>query len=100
MIQIVRTDAEQPFHVRFTAGNGQVIASSENYGERRDALSAVAVVAEAFGITMNRPPDENTDPEVAELGVYGETPEGVVHVYPIRDVDERPVDEELEEDPA
>lgn len=96
-IEIVHTDAEQPFHLRIAGNNGQVIATSEKYGERRDALSAIAVVAEAFGITMNRPPDENTDPEVGELGVVGETPEGVVHIYPVRDVDERPVDEEPQE---
>lgn len=98
-IDIVRTEAEQPFHARFVAGNGQVIATSEKYAERRDALVAIAVVAEAFGITMNRPPSENTDTELGELGIMGETPEGVFHIYPIRDVDEH-AGEELEEDPA
>lgn len=88
-IQIVRTDAEQPFHLRFVGDNGEPIASSENYAQRSTAVDAIGVVAGAFGITMSRPVEENTDPEVAELGVFGETPEGVVHVYPIRDVDER-----------
>lgn len=97
-IDIVRTDAEQPFHARFVASNGQTVVWSENYADRRDALSAIAGVAEGFGITMSRPPEENTDPEVAELGLYGETPEGVIHVYPIRDVDERTVEETVEEE--
>lgn len=88
-IEIVRTAAEQPYHVRFVASNGRTAASSEKYVERRGALVGIAVVAEAFGITMNRPPTEQTDPEAGELGVFGETPEGVTHVYPVRDVDER-----------
>lgn len=89
-IEIVRTDAAQPFHLRFAGDNGETVVWSENYAERGTALNAIGVVAGAFGITMSRPDvEENTDPEVAELGVYGETPEGVTHVYPVFDVDER-----------
>lgn len=88
-LQIVQTDAEQPWHARVLAGNGQRIAHSENYAEERSAASAIAVLAEAFGITMNRPPtvDEETG------GFVGETPEGVFHAYPVEIIDERATEE-------
>jgi uncharacterized protein YegP (UPF0339 family) len=94
MIEIVRTDAEQPWHVRLVAGNGQVVWHTENYADRDSAASAVAVAAEAFGITMNRPPstpDDDTD------GLLGEAPDGRVYAYPFRFVDERDPDAGVEQ---
>ncbi len=86
--EIVQTDAEQPWHVRLVATNGVTMNHSENYTSRENALTAVAVAAEAFGITMNRPPTEG-DPEVDGVGCFGEAPDGRVYLYDVRDVDER-----------
>jgi uncharacterized protein YegP (UPF0339 family) len=46
---IARTDAEQPWVVRFHADNGlEVGRTSENYASRADAERAVCVLAEGF----------------------------------------------------
>jgi uncharacterized protein YegP (UPF0339 family) len=84
-IEIVRTDADQPWHVRVVASNGRTVAHSENYADVRDAETAVAVIAEQFGITMQRPPER--DPETGAL--RGEAPDGNVYAYPVTRVDER-----------
>lgn len=47
--EIVRTDAEQPWHIRFRAGNGKVVVSSENYSRRDSAMKAIVSLATAFG---------------------------------------------------
>lgn len=86
--EIVRTDAAQPWHTRLVAGNGQTIVHTENYTSRDSAASAIAVIAEAFGITMNRPPTQG-DPEVDGVGLLGEAPDGRTYCYDVRDVDER-----------
>lgn len=46
---IAHTDAEQPFHVRVVAENGEPILSSENLADKRDAERVVCVLAEMFG---------------------------------------------------
>lgn len=90
--ELVRTDAEQPWHVRLVASNGAVIVSSEKYTRRGAALSAVSVAAEAFGVSMNRPPtlDPHVHPAGAPrvLGMPGLIA-GVEHSFDVRYVDER-----------
>lgn len=83
--EIVRTDADQPFHARLVAGNGQIVMHSENYADARAALTAVAVAAEAFGITMSRPPALEEDTGLP----LGEAPDGNVYAYEVRHLDER-----------
>lgn len=46
--EIVRTDAEQPWHARFRAENGRVVWSTENYARRKTAINAVCVIAREF----------------------------------------------------
>jgi uncharacterized protein YegP (UPF0339 family) len=94
-IEIVQTDAEQPWHGRVKAGNGQIVWHTENYAEHDSAASAVAVVAEAFGIQMSRPPQPG-DPEVDGIGYLGEAPTGNVYCFDVREVDERTPTEEPE----
>lgn len=81
--EIVRTDAEQPWHVRLVASNGNIIMSSENYTRRRRAESAIAVAAEAFGVAMNRPPNREGD------RLVGRGRDGETYSYDVRYVDER-----------
>lgn len=89
-IEIVQTDAEQPWHTRVLGRNGEPVMHSENYADDDTACSAVAVLAEAFGITMSRPPVRDVDDETGTLlGLRGEAPDGNVYTYPIRFVDER-----------
>lgn len=89
-IEIVQTDADQPWHVRVSGSNGEPVMHSENYTDADTASSAVAVLAEAFGITMSRPPERDVDDETGTLlGLRGEAPDGHVYSYPIRFVDER-----------
>ena len=40
--EVVRTDAEQPWHARFRASNGKVVWVTENYARRNGALNAIA----------------------------------------------------------
>lgn len=42
--EIVQTDAEQPFHARFIAANGETVWTSENYADKRDAQHAIDMV--------------------------------------------------------
>lgn len=86
--EIVRTDAEQPWHTRLRANNGQVVMHTENYVDADSAASAVAVAAEAFGITMARPPVAG-DPETTGIGLMGEAPDGNLYCFDVRHVDER-----------
>lgn len=80
--EIVRTGAEQPWHVRLVASNGKIIMSSETYTRRRRAESAVAVAAEVFGVSMNRPPTRDGDRLLGRGS--GET-----YSFDVRYVDER-----------
>ena len=49
-IEIVQTSGEQPWHARIASGNGRKIAWTENYHNRSDAIYAVALLAETFGV--------------------------------------------------
>lgn len=96
--EIVRTDAEQPWHTRLVGRNGEIVQSGENLAERDDAANVVAIAAEAFGIQMSRPP-EQADPETQGAGFLGEMPSGHVHVFEVREVDERqPEDPDADEE--
>lgn len=48
-IQIVRSDAAQPFHVRIVAANNRIIFHSEQYTRRDSAMKAIVSLATAFG---------------------------------------------------
>lgn len=101
MIEIVRTDAEQPWHVRLVGSNGQTVAHGENLADERDADNAIAAIAELFGITMARPPEHDVD---NPTWLMGEAPDGRTYAYPVTHVDERdpdagddePADEDVE----
>lgn len=84
--EVVRSDAEQPWHVRLVSSNGNVIMSSEQYGRRRDALTAIAVAADVFGVAMNRPPNEEHG---RLLGQPMHGFDGELYSYDVRQVDER-----------
>lgn len=47
--EIVQTNAEQPWHARFVAANGEAVWSTENYADVRGAEDAVALLADALG---------------------------------------------------
>jgi uncharacterized protein YegP (UPF0339 family) len=47
--EIVETDAEQPWHVRLIAENGEPISTGENHTRADAARRAVEVEAELFG---------------------------------------------------
>lgn len=89
--EIVRTDRAypwqpQPWHARLVASNGNIIMTTENYTRRSRAESAIAVAAEAFGVSMNRPPTREPDTGSRLLGV---NPAGHTLAYDVRYVDER-----------
>ena len=39
--EIVRTDADQPWHARFRAANGRIVWVTENYRRRDSAAAAI-----------------------------------------------------------
>ncbi len=43
-VEVVQTDAEQPWHGRYVAGNGEPIWFTEKYGDRRDVINAVMLL--------------------------------------------------------
>lgn len=46
--ELVRTDAEQPWHVRFVAPNGRIVWTTEQYGRRKSAINAVSSLCEGL----------------------------------------------------
>lgn len=42
--EIVRTDADQPWHARFRAANGRIVWTTENYTRRAKAERAVLLL--------------------------------------------------------
>ena len=79
--EVVRTDADEPWHARSRAGNGEVVLWSETYTERRAALEAIRITAQLFSVTP----------------AYFDVTDGVFYLYAggmrveVRDVDERAV---------
>jgi uncharacterized protein YegP (UPF0339 family) len=55
--EVVRTDAEQPWHARFIAANGRIVWTTENYGRRRDAVAAVMLIGDAPSYSNGRDAD-------------------------------------------
>jgi len=47
--EIVTTDADQPFHVRYRAGNSKIVQDSENLTRKTSAKSGIASIAKEFG---------------------------------------------------
>jgi len=43
--EVVRTDAEQPWHARFIAENNEPVWSTENLVHREDAVAAVHILS-------------------------------------------------------
>lgn len=77
--EIVQADAEQPWHARSIAGNGEKVLWSETYAERRAALEAIRITAQLFSVT---PAYFNLDDGILYLYAGGMRVE-------VRDVDER-----------
>lgn len=48
--EVVRSDAEPPWHARFVAANGRTVWSTEQYGERKSALNAISCLAELIWV--------------------------------------------------
>lgn len=46
--ELVHSDAEQPWHARFVAGNNRKVWTTETYRERNGALNAIACLAEGM----------------------------------------------------
>jgi uncharacterized protein YegP (UPF0339 family) len=51
--EIVQTDADQPWHARFIAANGEPIWTTESYADRSDAVHAVELLVEAIGVPLH-----------------------------------------------
>lgn len=47
-IEIVRTEADQPWHVRIRADNGEPTWSTENYTTLQSALDAIELLGRTF----------------------------------------------------
>lgn len=66
--EIVRTDAEQSWHARIIASNGEPLWVTENYADRRGAENAIRVLGEevtygAFDAANIRDVDERLSDE-------------------------------------
>lgn len=48
-IEIVTTQADQPYHARIKGDNGEIVWTTENYSRKFDAVHAVTELAAAFG---------------------------------------------------
>lgn len=53
--EIVRTDAEQPWHARFVGANGETVWTTENYLRRTDALEAISLIGRACYEQLDEP---------------------------------------------
>lgn len=81
--EIVRTDAEQPWHARFVAANGRIVFSTEQYARRAGAVTAIHAVAAAFS------PYGQTQAHDGYVKVLVDHLGDRAHHVDIRDVDER-----------
>ena len=91
--EVVRTDAEQPWHVRYRAANGKVQFTSENYTRRHRAVWAIANLAHAFSPTgqvwINNTRQGSDWSSEVRYGSEGHSMYMTAHVLEIREVDER-----------
>lgn len=90
-IEIVQTDADQPWHARLVGDNGEKVWWTEQYARRADAIGAVTLVAELFGArgrsTVEGPPGNAL--LVFRRSAFGQTATASEVRYPLYDVDER-----------
>lgn len=81
--EVVRTDAEQPWHARFAAANGRIVWTTEQYARRAGALTAIHAIAAAFSpYGQTRMLDGHVKVLIEHIG-------DIAHSVEIRDVDER-----------
>jgi hypothetical protein len=81
MIQVVATDAEEPYHVVITSsGNNQTLLTGENLHNAGDAVNQIVAVAEEFGVI---------EPNVFEEGEYYALRSGEHVVNQIQFIDQR-----------
>lgn len=89
-IEIVQTSAEQPWHARLKGDNGEPVWTTETYARRADAIHAVALAAETFGVrgaaTVAGPPGNTT--LVFSRSVPGQ-PLPTERRFALHDMDER-----------
>lgn len=96
-IEIVRTDAEQPWHARMKGDNGKIVwTTGENYVDRRGAEDAIAFAANGFGVkgvpSMDGPPGNRMLVFRTSIGIYStgsKYPATAEQRFPIFEVDER-----------
>ena len=93
-IEIVRTDADQPWHVRLRALNGEVTWTTETYTRSVAALEAVLLLGRTFSpVGLARLEWIDPPPDGLPTGlftVWFDSDEvGAKVVLPVRYVDER-----------
>lgn len=78
--EIVRTDAEQPWHARFRAANGRIVWTTENYSRRDDAIRSLTIITNQ---SLSRGSDSlltawlyNSPAEVRFVDLRTQTPDG------------------------
>jgi uncharacterized protein YegP (UPF0339 family) len=102
--EIVRTDAEQPWHARTKAGNGKIGWRTENYARRSTALDAIASVARDLSPTdqvwVSTGTDTGDGRSEVRYGSFGHETYVTAHRIAIRDVDERRTDPPDPTDPT
>jgi uncharacterized protein YegP (UPF0339 family) len=83
-IEIIHTDAAQPFHFRIVAGNSEPIAAGENLTSKDSAFKTIQSIAALFGYyeTFVVVPDGTS------TGSLVSEPSGHV-ICPVRIIDER-----------
>lgn len=91
--ELVRTDADQPWHARFRASNGAIVWTTENYARRKRALRAIEIIVDGFqGAWLEMFWDERTQ-SFREAVVYRasswEKRNG--RLIEVREIDEREV---------
>jgi len=91
--EIVRTDAEQPWHARMIASNGKKVFTSETYHRRNGALNAIAVAVSEFADHWIGAWDYRDGRKRNDAVVYQPHGERRLRLaMEIRDVDERALD--------
>lgn len=77
--EVVRTNAAQPWHGRFVAGNGRIVWTTETYTRRGRVMDAIQLLTD----------NPHSHPEIGADRVFVHMNEGC---HEIRDVDERGTD--------
>lgn len=91
--EIVRTDAEQPWHARFRAANGRIAWTTENYARKSTARFAIDTIARTFSplnqCWVDEGPWTPDSKASVRIGVQQGAGFAGAHRVPIRVVDER-----------